>query len=45
MSDSDSEEDEWAFAELEEYVKMGAKLTFEAIVRLRSEQQPQAPVQ
>lgn len=40
-----SEEEEWALAELEEYVKVGAQLIFEFIVRLRSEQQEPAPLQ
>ena len=40
-----SEEDEWALAELEEYVKVGTQLIFEFIVRLRSEQQEPAPLQ
>ena len=43
--EQESEEDEWALAELEEYVKVGAQLIFEFIVRQRSEQQPQAPLQ
>ena len=42
---ADTEEDEWALAELEEYVKVGAQLIFEFIIRSRSEQQPQAPLQ
>ena len=43
--ETDTEEDEWALAELEEYVKVGVQLIFEFIVRARSEQQPQAPLQ
>ena len=43
--EEESEEDEWALAELEEYVKVGAQLIFEFIVRLRSEQQEPAPLQ
>jgi uncharacterized protein YgfB (UPF0149 family) len=43
--EDEDEEDEWALAELEEYVKVGSQLTFESIVRFRSSQQPQAPVQ
>lgn len=41
----ENDEDEWALAELEEYVKVGSQLIFEFIVRSRSEQQPQAPLQ
>lgn len=44
-NEDESEEDEWALAELEEYVKVGAQLIFEFIVRVRSEQQTQAPIQ
>lgn len=43
--DQDNEQDEWALAELEEYVKVGSQLIFESIVRYRSEQQPPAPIQ
>jgi len=43
--EEENEEDEWALAELEEYVKVGVQLIFEFIVRLRSEQQDQAPLQ
>ena len=52
ISEADSNDDEealdeqeWALAELEEYVKVGSQLIFESIVRYRSEQQPTAPVQ
>ncbi|MGH1428854.1 MAG: UPF0149 family protein [Arenicella sp.] len=41
----ETEEDAWALAELEEYVKVGVQLVFEFIIRARSEQQPQAPLQ
>jgi len=44
-SPTESEEDEWALAELEEYVKVGSQLIFEFILRVRSEQPTQAPVQ
>jgi len=45
VSETESEEDEWALAELEEYVKVGTQLIFEFIIRKRSEQSPPAPVQ
>jgi len=32
----DEHQEEWAFAELEEYIKVGVRLIFESIVRLRS---------
>lgn len=44
-NDEENQEDEWALVELEEYVKVGSQLIFEFIVRARSEQQPQAPLQ
>ena len=43
--EEESEEDEWALAELEEYVKVGTQLIFEFIVRLRSEQKEPVPIQ
>lgn len=44
-NEEETEEDEWALAELAEYVKVGTQLIFEFIVRVRSEQQPQTPMQ
>jgi len=44
-SDEETDEDEWALAELEEYVKVGTQLIFEFIVRVRSEQSVKTPVQ
>ena len=39
-SESENEqEEEWAFAELEEYVKVGVRLIFEFIIRFKSGQQ------
>lgn len=44
-NEEETEEDEWALAELEEYVKVGTQLIFEFIVRVRSEQQSQTTIQ
>lgn len=42
-SESDNQqEEEWALAELEEYVKVGVRLLFEFILRYQSSQQQQA---
>jgi len=41
----DAQKDEWALAELQEYVKVGVQLIFEFIYQSRSANQPQTPEQ
>ena len=44
-SEEAAEKDEWALAELQEYVKVGVQLIFEFIYQSRAAKQPQAPEQ
>ena len=41
----DAKKDEWALAELQEYVKVGVQLIFEFIYQSRAAKQPAAPEQ
>ena len=41
----DAQKDEWALAELQEYVKVGVQLIFEFIYQSRAAKQPNAPEQ
>ena len=41
----DAQKDEWALAELQEYVKVGVQLIFEFIYQSRAAKQPQTPEQ